>query len=154
MSNIGTEEQRYLNFSLGAEEYGVPLLTVKEVIAVPEMTPIPFTPPHFIGVMNLRGQVISVIDLRRKLGVKEIKGKEEAVIICDLGQSSLGMVVDSVNSVISPAAEELSAPPDVNTGTNTDYLTNVYRSEKKLVFLIDIIRLLDPQDRNALNRAG
>jgi chemotaxis signal transduction protein len=53
------------------------------------------------------------------------------------------MVVDSVNSVISPAAEELSAPPDVNTGTNTDYLTNVYRSEKKLVFLIDIISLLD-----------
>jgi chemotaxis signal transduction protein len=53
------------------------------------------------------------------------------------------MVVDSVNSVISPAAEELSAPPDVNTGTNTDHLTNVYRSEKKLVFLIDIISLLD-----------
>jgi len=155
MSNQSGEGARFLNFSLGAEEYGIPLLTVKEVIAVPDMTPVPFTPTHFLGVMNLRGQVISVIDLRRKLGVKETKGKEEAVIICDLGQGCLGMVVDSVNSVISPYPEELSAPPEIGTaGANTEYLTNIYRSDKRLVFLIDVIRLLDAQDRKALNRAA
>lgn len=141
MNNLNTEGQRYLNFTLGTEEYGLPLLTVKEVIAMPEMTPIPFTPSHFLGVMNLRGQVISVIDLRRKLGIKEVDGKDKAVIICDLGSSSLGMVVDSVNSVISPAADELSAPPEVGAGAG--YLTNIFRSDKKLVFLIDISRILD-----------
>lgn len=146
---------RYLNFNLGTEEYGIPLLTVKEVIAVPDMTPVPFTPSHFLGVMNLRGQVISVIDLRRKLGIKESKSGEEAVIICDLGQSCLGMVVDSVNSVITPYPSELSSPPEMGTsGSATEYLTHIYRKEKKLVFLIDVLRLLDAQDRKALNRAA
>ena len=72
--------QRYLSFSLGSEDYAIPLLSVKEVIAVPEITPIPFTPSHFLGIMNLRGQVISIIDLRSKLGIKT---KRERRNVCD-----------------------------------------------------------------------
>ena len=59
---------RYLSFNLGVEEYAVPLLAVREVIAMPEYTPVPYTPPYFLGIMNLRGQVISIMDLRQKLG--------------------------------------------------------------------------------------
>ncbi len=79
-------ENRFLCFSLGNEHYAIPLLTVKEVIAPPETTPVPQTPAYFKGIMNLRGQVISVIDLRTKLGIKPLQSAENAVIICDSGE--------------------------------------------------------------------
>src|SRR4051812_41249332 len=102
------DQNRFLSFSLGNEEYGVPLLAVKEVIAMPEITPIPYTPSYFLGIMNLRGQVISVMDLRQKLGVKPSQSSETAVIICDLNSLSIGVVVDSINSVLNPVEAELS----------------------------------------------
>jgi purine-binding chemotaxis protein CheW len=85
---------RYLSFSLGTEEYAIPLLAVKEVIAMPEFTSVPYTPSHFLGIMNLRGQVISVMDLRKKLGIKPGSTAETAVIICDLSPLCIGVVVD------------------------------------------------------------
>lgn len=137
---------RYLNFSLGQEEYAIPLLVVREVIAMPEVTPIPFSPPHFLGIMNLRGQVISVIDFRTKLGIKPDASKETAVIICDLSSICLGMVVDSINQVISPAANELSEKPDLHTNKNSDYITHVYRRQESLVLLIDIAKAVGMKD--------
>lgn len=95
------EVNRYLNFSLGEEEFAIPLLSVKEVIAVPETTPIPHTPPHFLGIMNLRGQVISVIDLRKKFSINTKNTEETSVIILDLKNHFLGVVVDSVTSVLA-----------------------------------------------------
>ena len=107
---------RYLSFNLGVEEYAVPLLAVREVIAMPEYTPVPYTPPYFLGIMNLRGQVISIMDLRQKLGVKPLQQAETTVIICDLGGASIGVVVDSVNTVLSPKAEEICiSPPRVSS---------------------------------------
>lgn len=65
--------EKFLGFSLGTEEYAIPLLSVKEVIALPEITPVPFSPPHFLGIINLRGQIISVMDLRKKFALGEAK---------------------------------------------------------------------------------
>lgn len=137
---------RYLSFSLGEEEYAIPLLAVREVIAMPEVTPIPFTPPHFLGIMNLRGQVISVIDLRTKLGITPKSKQEMAVIICDLSTVSLGIVVDSINHVVSPSASELSGKPDIQGTKNSDYISQVYRSKDALILLIDISRALGMGD--------
>lgn len=149
-SRLNTQGERFLSFSLGEEEYAIPLLVVKEVIAVPEITPIPFTPPHFLGIMNLRGQVISIIDFRTKLGIKPHASAETAVIICDLSPLSLGVVVDSINSVISPKASELSDKPDVQSSRNTDYITGVYRHDNELVLLVDIAKALSVEDLQAL----
>ena len=77
----GMNKERFLCFSLGVEEYAIPLLEVREVIAMPEYTPVPYTPPYFLGIMNLRGQVISVMDLRQKLGVTARGDAETTVII-------------------------------------------------------------------------
>src|SRR5258708_2612365 len=113
---------RYLSFSLGKEEYAIPLLKVKEVIAVPDTTPVPFTPAHFLGMMNLRGQVISVVDLRLKLGMKKVDRTEEtAVIIIDLDPIFLGIVVDSVNKVLNLTEGEISNPPELLDKKNGDY---------------------------------
>jgi len=144
---------RYLNFSLGTEEYAIPLLSVKEVIAVPEITPIPHTPTHFLGIMNLRGQVISVIDLRQKLNIKPKSTHETAIIICDINSICLGVVVDAINAVASPTEAELSDKPEIHSTRNTDYITGVYRRDKQLVLLLNIAKTLNVEDQRAIGSA-
>jgi purine-binding chemotaxis protein CheW len=141
------KEDRFLGFSLGKEEYAIPLLSVKEVIAPPEITKVPHTPNYFLGIMNLRGQVISVIDLRTKLGVKAGENGETAIIICDLGAVCLGVMVDSINSVLNPKENEVSGKPEIHSAKNTDYITGVYRKDDKLVLFLDIARSLDMADQ-------
>jgi purine-binding chemotaxis protein CheW len=152
MTSDNQKGTRHLGFSLGAEDYAIPLLCVKEVIAVPEVTPIPFTPPHFKGIMNLRGQVISVIDLRTKLGIKPQNTSENAVIICDLQSVCLGVVVDSINSVLSPAENELSGKPDIMNSKASEYITHVYRKDKKLILFLDIAKALSVEDLLAITK--
>lgn len=148
----GTGE-RFLRFSLGEEEYAIPLLRVREVIAVPEVTPIPQTPNYFLGVINLRGQVITVVDMRTKLGIKPLNGPEMAVVICDLGAISLGVVVDSINSVITPKAAEISDRPEVKNQKAMEYITSVYRHDQGLVLLLDIAKLFNFEDQTTAAKA-
>lgn len=141
---------RFLSFSLGGEDYAIPLLNVKEVIAVPETTPIPFAPAHCVGIMNLRGQVISVIDLRTKFGIKSQNQAENAVIICDLAPLCLGVVVDSINAVLTPTAAEMSSKPDIHGSKASEYITHVYSKDKKLVLFLDISKALSVEDVRAI----
>ncbi len=143
---------RYLSFTLGEEDYAIPLLSVKEVIAVPEITPIPFSPPHFLGIMNLRGQVISVIDLRQKFQIKTQKSSETAIIICDVESLCLGVVVDSINSVLAPSADEISNRPEMQSQRNTDYITHVCRRDKKLILFLDVAKTLGVGDMQVAAR--
>lgn len=152
--NTGQVEGRYLSFSLGSQEYAIPLLCVKEVIAMPDFTPIPFTPAHYLGIMNLRGQVISIIDLRKKMNIKPLENSELAVIICDLTPLCLGVLVDSINSVLSPNAADISQKPEFQGNKGTDYITNIYRKDKKLVLFLDIAKALDIEDQRAIAKAG
>jgi purine-binding chemotaxis protein CheW len=145
---------RYLSFALGPEEYAIPLLSVKEVIAMPEFTPIPYSPAYFLGIMNLRGQVISVLDLRSKMGIKSQNTAETSVIICDLSPLVLGVVVDSINSVLAPNESEISPRPDVQNGKNMEYITGVFRKEKNLVLFLDIAKTLSVEDQIAAARAS
>lgn len=145
---------RFLCFSLGTDEFAIPLLSVKEVIGMPELTPIPQSPSHYLGMMNLRGQVISVIDLRVKLGVKSTKNAETSVVIIDLGENSMGVVVDSVNSVLSPAVDQLSPPPDLAKTPASEFVQSVYRRDDKLVLILDIFKILSREDRNHSARAA
>jgi len=146
MTEQSTTGNRYLSFSLGSEEFAIPLLDVKEVIAMPEFTPIPCSPPHFLGIMNLRGQVISVLDLRTKLSIKPLNSPETAVIICDLDPLTIGVVVDSINSVITPESDEVSDKPEIQSKAS-DFITGVFRKDKNLVLFLDIARALSVQDK-------
>lgn len=146
--------ERFLSFSLGQEEYAIPLLSVKEVIALPEITPVPQTPPHFLGIMNLRGQVISVMDLRAKLSIKPNTSGETAIIICDLKPNSVGVVVDAINSVLSPSRQEISDKPEIKSQRNTEYIKGVFRHQEKLILLLDIGRTLDLSDQRAIAQSG
>jgi purine-binding chemotaxis protein CheW len=146
------KEARYLSFTLGKEDYAIPLLSVKEVIAPPEITPVPHTPNYFMGIMNLRGQVISVLDLRVKLSIKPSDSSETAVIICDLGGLSLGVMVDAINAVLNPKPSEISDKPEIHSTKNTEYITGVYRKDNRLILFLDIARSLEVQDHAAIQK--
>lgn len=147
----GSELSRFIEFSLGAEDYAIPLLMVREVISVPDTTPIPKSPSHFLGIMNLRGQVISVVDLRKKLKVDARQDKEEAVIIVDIGGMNIGVVVDSINKVLAFSSEEVSEMPEIEHQVNTHYIFGVYKKENSLTVLLDIAKVLDIKDMEAIS---
>lgn len=148
------EVSRYLAFSLDKEDFAVPLLDVKEVIALPEFTSVPYSPPHFLGIMNLRGQVISVIDLRLKFNMKPQNTSETTVIICDLNPLCIGVAVDSVNQVLSLSADQIAPKPEVETNKKTDFISGVTRVDKKLILLLDIAKTLNVEDHLAMKAAS
>ena len=153
------EENRYLAFSLGAEHYAIPLLLVKEVIALPKIRPLPQTPPHFLGLMDLRGQVIPVIDLRLKLQIKPSGSPETTVIICNLQpprsqqQICIGMVVDSINLVLAALASEISQQPSVEDSKRLDYISGVYRKDADLILFLEPTKLLKLEEQLISNMA-
>jgi len=147
-----TPNDRFLCFQLGKEEYAVPLLSIKEVIGMPDVTPIPQSPPHFVGIMNLRGSVISIMDLRLKLGIKPSATEETSVMILDLGDYQLGVVVDCVNSVARLNAEDISEKPVMETSKAADFVTGVFRNGEKLVLLLNIAKALSVEDRSVLQK--
>lgn len=135
--------QRYLEFQLGSESYAVELVHVREVITPPELTPIPKAPPHVCGLMNLRGLVLTVIDLRKKLGITPDKEQQEsAVIIFDLGDRLVGAWVDSIYRVVSVPTESQKPVPDSENSAVTQNLHGVLQFQNKLTLWLDIKKLL------------
>ncbi len=144
--------QRYLCFSLGNEKFALPLLQVREVIAPPKITPIPQAPAFCLGLMNLRGEVITVLDLRKKFSIQGEDSSELSVVICELGKVSVGLMVDQINQVLSPRPEDLSERPSVAGGKFSEAITGVCRLDKALVLFVDINRALDGVDLQGLSQ--
>ena len=147
-----SENDRYLEFDLGPEHYAVPLLHVKEVIPIPETTKIPRAPSYFLGVMNLRGHIISIIDLRAKLSIKpKTENLEEAVIIVDLKGVQIGIIVDSINKVLAVTKTDVSEVPEISAQVNAKYISGIHRQEKYLTVLLDLAGVLDINDIKIIN---
>jgi purine-binding chemotaxis protein CheW len=135
---------RYIQFSLGQEIYAIPLLDVKEVIPIPETTKLPNAPKHFVGIMNLRGQIISVVDLRIKLNIPKTEAPtEEAVIIASLLGLNVGLVVDSINKVLTLNRSDINEVPEVNFQVSSKYLLGVYQGSENLTIMLDLEQVLD-----------
>lgn len=146
---------RYLAFHLGKESYAVELLKVREVIALCETTPVPYTPPHFRGIINLRGQLISIVDLKMKFGMPgSAPTGESAIIILDLAPLSLGVIVDSVDSVLGVTADDVNPPPDCASTPAGHCITGVARKNKQLVLLLDIAKALDGTELDLIRTQG
>jgi purine-binding chemotaxis protein CheW len=125
-----------MEFSLGGESFAVDLLLVKEVITPPEMTPIPKSPAHVSGLINLRGLVLTVVDARKLLGIQPEKAtSENAVIIFDLGDRLVGVIVDSIQKVLHVPLENVKPVPDADAAT--PYMKGIIQFDNKLTMLID-----------------
>ncbi|RZA06885.1 MAG: purine-binding chemotaxis protein CheW [Proteobacteria bacterium] len=133
---------KYLSFSLGNERFAIPLLKVREVIAPPLTTSIPKAPAYCLGFMNLRGEIITVLDLRLKLGIAGVKGPELALLICEIGNISVGMLVDQINQVIAPRAGEIGNPPDSGRLNSAMSIAGVYRDQAGLILFLDMEKTL------------
>lgn len=148
------DAKRYLCFSLGKEKFAIPLLQVKEVIAFVEPTPIPQAPAYFRGIFNLRGNVISLLDLRSKIKVgKPDITTETTIIILDINSTLLGVVVDSVNSVTKFESVDLSAAPKTDSATKVDFISGVAKANNTLTLILNLELVLNVGDLNIIKNS-
>lgn len=143
--------QQYLTFMIGGEEYAISLLKVKEIIEYDVVTEIPKTPPWVRGVINLRGNVVPVIDLAVKFRLPaSVAGKLTCIVIteveCEGEATVMGVMADSVRQVVDLKAEEIEVPPSFGTRVKVDYLLGMARSGKKFCLLLDTEKVLSTQE--------
>ena len=138
---------KYLTFSLGNEEYGLPVMKVREIIKVMDITQVPQVAEHVLGVINLRGKVIPVIDLRRKFGFPaQAYTERTCIIVAEIGLAGskvlMGVVVDSVSEVLNVAGAEIDETPQFGGHHTTDYLLGLAKVKGTVKILLDLDRVL------------
>jgi purine-binding chemotaxis protein CheW len=146
-----TRGGKYLTFALGREEYGLEILKVREIIGYMDVTAVPRTPGYVKGVINLRGQVISVIDLRRKFAMEDAARTEQTcIVVVEIAQAgrklSIGIVVDRVSEVLNIAAETIEDAPAFGTAVDTDFILGMGKIGEAVKILLDIDKVLTAAD--------
>jgi purine-binding chemotaxis protein CheW len=152
-------EGKYLTFTLADEEYGIGILKIKEIIGMLPVTTVPQTPKFVKGVINLRGKVIPVIDLRLKFGMESIDYTERTCIIVveidGTGRNvEIGTVVDSVSEVLSIKGEDIEDTPKFGTKLETNYILGMAKMEGGVKILLDIDRVLNSEEISVLKKAA
>ena len=144
-----------VTFSTGDEEFGVDILKVQEIILPMAITKVPKAPEFVEGVINLRGKVIPVIDLRRRFGLKpKEQDKYTRIIVIEINQMIVGFVVDSISEVLRIPASTVEPTPPVVAGIESEYISGVGKLEDRLLILLDLDRLLSREDVEALGQLG
>jgi purine-binding chemotaxis protein CheW len=137
----------YLTFGLADEEYGVEILKVREIIGMMDITAVPKAPPHVQGVVNLRGKVVPVIDLRTRFSMPTVESTEETcIIVVVVGSREIGVVVDKVSEVLDIAEKDIEDPPTFGMAVDTSFLIGMGKTEGHVTILLDITKVLDPKD--------
>jgi purine-binding chemotaxis protein CheW len=136
-----------VGFKTGGEFFGVPIGKVKEIVKVPEITSIPDTPDFLHGIMNLRGRLVPVMDLGRRLAVgSEGKNKSRRVLVLELDGSLVGLLVDSASEILKVREDQIEPTPGLISAFGAEYVTGVGKLKDKLIVLLDISRLLSAED--------
>jgi purine-binding chemotaxis protein CheW len=140
---VQQDEKQLVVFDLAKENYGVDIGAVREIIRMQEITKVPRTPEFVEGVINLRGKVIPVIDLRKRfaLEVGELT-KENRIVVVDIGGQDIGVVVDAVTEVLRISPESVEPPASVITSADSDYLLGIAKLQERLIILLDLQRVL------------
>jgi len=140
---------RFLTFYLEDEVYGVHISDVKEIIAMMKTTPVPKTPKFIHGVMNLRGNIIPVVDMRLKFDMPSIPPHMyTAIVIIKLGEKLIGFIVDKVEEVINVDDEHLSLPPEFGGHIDTKFIKNMAQYKQKVVMILDLLALFGEEELN------
>ncbi|MGE4552495.1 MAG: chemotaxis protein CheW [Desulfovibrionaceae bacterium] len=144
-----------VTFRIGEEEFGVDILAVQEIIRTMAITKVPKAPAFVEGVINLRGKVIPIVDLRKRFGLpSRPHDKHTRMIVIQLGTMVVGFMVDSVSEVLRIPASTIDAPPAVVSGLESDYISGVGKLEDRLLIMLDLHRLLSSEEREALSKVG
>lgn len=158
-SYAGTLAGKYMTFKLATEEYGLQILKVREIIGLMDITRVPKTDLFMRGVINLRGKVIPVIDLRLKFAMEETEPTDQTVIIVvqlteGNNDLTIGVIVDEVLEVLDIQAQQIEPPPSYGgSAIDTDFILGIGKSEKRVIFLLDINKVLTDQETERLTSA-
>jgi len=134
---------KYLTFKLGNEEYGVQILKVREIIGLMDITKVPQMPTYVKGVINLRGKVIPVIDLRSKFSLPEVQYTDQTcIIVIDVG-GMVGTIVDNVQEVSDISADEIEPPPPLGSDVDSAFILGLAKSKENVKILLDIDKVLE-----------
>ena len=153
------KEGKYLTFTLAEEEYGIGILKIKEIIGMLPITSVPQTPDFVKGVINLRGKVIPVMDLRLRFGMSSIDYSERTCIIVveidgNSGTILIGIVVDAVSEVLNIKGDDIEKTPTFGAKLNTDYILGMAKMEGGVKILLDIDRVLGSDELSLLSEAA
>lgn len=154
--NVDGQTCQYLTFIIGDEEYGVDILSVQEIRGWEETTVIPNAPEHVKGVINLRGTIVPIVDLRQHFGISDPDYDALTVVIvlkviADDMDRVVGVVVDAVSDVLTLSLDELKPAPDLGTEVDVSFVTGLANVKDSMVIILDINRLLGEGDLNVLN---
>ena len=141
---------KYLTFVLAGEEYGLEILKVREIIGMMDITAVPRTPEFVKGVINLRGKVIPVVDLRLKFGMQQAdQTAETCIIVVYVGDMEMGILVDKVSEVLDISGEDIEEAPSFGVNVDTEFILGIGKAGGKVTILLDIGRVLTKEDVSA-----
>jgi purine-binding chemotaxis protein CheW len=152
-------EGKYLTFVLAGEEYGIGILKVKEIIGIMAITTVPQTPAYMKGVINLRGKVIPIVDLRVKFGMEAMDYTEKTcIIVVEIANSGqkvmIGILVDSVSEVLNIKGGDIEDAPNFGSRLNTNYILGMAKTGGRVKILLDIDRVLSADEMVVLEKAA
>ena len=142
---------KFLTFALGNEEYGIPIQKVKEIIGIMDITCIPRTPQFIKGVINLRGKIIPIMDLRLKFGLEEKEyNQRTCIIVVEINiaetKRQMGIVVDTVSEVVNIQKGDIEPPPQYGASLDTRFLTGMGKVKGKVILMLDIEQVLNSEE--------
>lgn len=141
-----------VGFRVGRETFGVPISLVHEIVRVPEITAVPDSPTYVEGVINLRGKIVPVVDLRKRFGQKPTSnGKKNRILVAEVDGKMVGLMVDAASEVLKLPPSEVDQPPAVIEDPQQNYVTGVGKLNGRLIILVDLSKVLR---RNELRRLG
>ena len=147
--------KQVVSFRLGTEEYGVDIMTVQEIILVGCITQVPEVPPHVLGVIDLRGNVIQIMNLRRRFGMPDQPPDESTrIVVMNLSGRTVGVVVDGVSEVLRLSPDDISPTPPSLASAGKDYVLGLAHRKERLLILLDMGRLLGSSDLNELGKSA
>jgi purine-binding chemotaxis protein CheW len=147
---LAADGSQFLTFRLEDEEYGLEILRVQEIKGYSKITPLPNSPAEVKGVMNLRGAVVPIIDLRTRFGLRQAEyTRFTVIIVVTIGAKVVGLVVDAVSDVLNVGAEEVVPAPDLGAGVDTSFMTGMARTGERLVTLLNIDQLVGAANHDA-----
>jgi purine-binding chemotaxis protein CheW len=149
--HLSGERVQVVSFHLGSEEYGVDISQVQEIIRMVEITHVPRAPHFMEGVINLRGQLIPIIDLRTRFSMPRAEHtKSTRIVVTEIGSKRVGIVVDSVSEVINIPLESVEPAPDMIAGVGTEYIQGVGKVGERLIILLDLTMVISGEEKHQL----
>lgn len=152
MSRPIDKQLQIVGLRIGRETLGLPISLVREIVRVPEITPIPNTPDHIEGVINLRGKIIAVVDLSKRFGEAAVQHNSKSrIVVVELEERLVGLLVNSASEVLRLAPSEIEAPQNVFPNEDMNYVTGVGKLQDRLIILLDLSRILQRVELSRLN---